>query len=308
MIDFSYTGSGPYCYSNCLAMMLGEGAPPVTVIETVSGSPFGMQWVGGEPPYFDPYGWNPEIGIERALAVLGWTAEAGGGGPADAALERLTSSLARGPVMAGPIEMGYLHYQPGMAGPMGADHYVIVLGIQDDQVISHDPQGYPFASLPLADFVKAWQADTIAFGEPYAMRTNFKRIRNVGTGEAIAASIPDAVNWLRADLDHALPPGSLGNGDAALALAASLEGGCEQGVYEHLVHFAIRVGARRAADAATCLRETERAEAAAVMFRQARLIGALQQSLVTGDERTAADTLRALAPTYGALRAELQHG
>ncbi|MFI6515308.1 hypothetical protein ACIBF1_07075 [Spirillospora sp. NPDC050679] len=307
MIEFPYAGSGPYCYSNCLAMMLGDGAPPVAVIETVTGSPFGMQWIDGALPYFDPYGWNPEIGVEQALAALGWIAETSSGGPADAALERLASCSARGSVMAGPLEMGHLRYQPGMAGPIGADHYVIVLGIHDGQVISHDPQGYPFASLPLADFVKAWQADTLDYGEPYTMRMNFTRIRNVGAGEAIAASIPRAVDWLSADPDLSPPPRGSANGDAALALAAALEGGCEEALYEHLVHFAIRVGARRAADAAACLREVERTEAAAIMFRQARLIGSLQQSLAVGDHRSAADALRALAPTYAALRTELRY-
>ncbi|MGI5171349.1 hypothetical protein ACQEU3_44065 [Spirillospora sp. CA-253888] len=307
MFDFSYIGSGPYCYSNCLAMIMGGDAPPVAVIETVSGSPFGMQWIGGMMPFFDPCGWNPEIGVERALAVLGWTAETSSGGGADAALGRLASCTARGPVMAGPLEMGHLRYQPGMTGPIGADHYVIVLGIHDGHVISHDPQGYPFASLPSAEFAKAWEADTIDYGEPYTMRMNFTQSGSVGVEEALTASLPHAVDWLRADPDHALPPGSSGNGDAALALAASLENGRSESLYEHLVHFAVRVGARRAADAAACLRGIGRTEAAAIMFRQARLIGSLQQSLATGDDRAAAESLRALAPTYDILRAELRH-
>lgn len=287
--------------------MLGADAPPVAVIETVTGSPFGMQLVGGTLPFFDPYGWNPEIGVDKALAALGWTAETSSGGQSDTALERLTSCLARGPVMVGPIEMGYLRYQPGKTGPIGADHYVTVLNISNDQVLLHDPQGYPFAPLPLDDFIKAWQADTIDYGEPYTMRMNFTRAGVVGIEEALTASIPHAVDWLRADPGHAMPPGSSSNGDAALALAASLESDRDEGLYEHLVHFAIRVGARRMADAATCLLEIKRAEAAAVMFRQARLIGSLQQSLVVGDNRAAAHTLRTLAPTYDTLRAELQH-
>ncbi|MFP3962313.1 hypothetical protein SMC26_08290 [Actinomadura fulvescens] len=274
----------------------------------MTGSPFGMQLVGGTLPFFDPYGWNPEIGIEKALATLGWNAETVSGGPSDVALERLSSCLAHGPVMVGPIEMGYLRYQPGMTGPIGADHYLTVLGIHNDQVISHDPQGYPFTMLPLTDFLKAWQADTIDFGEPFTMRMNFARAGRVGVKEALTASIPQAIDWLRAEPDHAMPPGSTGNGDAAQALAASLESGHDERLHEHLVHFAIRVGARRVTDAATCLREIERTQAAAVMFRQAQLIGSLQQALATGDNSTAARTLRTLAPTYDTLQAELQHG
>lgn len=44
-----YIGSGPYCYSNSLAMLLGADAPPVGVIETLTGAPFGAQ-VEGERP------------------------------------------------------------------------------------------------------------------------------------------------------------------------------------------------------------------------------------------------------------------
>ncbi|MFI9532100.1 hypothetical protein ACIG56_02550 [Nocardia fusca] len=94
-----------------------------------------------------------------------------------------------------------------------------------------------------------------------------------------------------------MPAGSLANGDAALALA-DLLGADDNDVREHLVHFAIRVGARRLTDAATCLHRAGFTDAAATIDRQARLVGSLQQSAVTGDTSTAVDTLRALAPTY----------
>jgi hypothetical protein len=34
-----YIGSGPYCYANSLAMMLGSAAPEPAVIEVLTGSP-----------------------------------------------------------------------------------------------------------------------------------------------------------------------------------------------------------------------------------------------------------------------------
>ncbi|MFB4317733.1 hypothetical protein [Actinomadura sp. 21ATH] len=286
-------------------MMMGDGAPPAAVIEVATGSPFGMQMVGGTMPFFDPYGWNPEIGIERALASLGWTAEKNSGGGFGAALDRLTSALGDGPVMVGPVEMGYLRYQPGKTGPIGADHYALVLGVDGERVLLHDPQGYPYAQLPVADFMEAWRGDGIDYGEPYTMRTNFIQVASVGVEDVIGASIPGAIDWLGADSGHPMPPGSLGNAAAAAALAALLESGRGEEWREHLVHFAVRVGARRVTDAATCLQRIGHAAAAAVMSRQARLIGSLQYSLVTGDFPAAAGSLRALAPTYGELRAEL---
>ncbi|MFE7718350.1 hypothetical protein ACFU44_04845 [Nocardia rhizosphaerihabitans] len=301
-----YRGSGPYCYANSLAMMMGADAPDPAVIETVTGSPFGMQLIGGALPYFDPYGWTPELGVQDALAALGWTANTLSGGDADGALGRLTALLAAGPVMVGPIEMGYLRYQPGMNGPIGADHYLIAVGIERDHITVHDPQGYPYARLPLADFMAAWRADSLTYGQPYTTRSDFTQVTRVDVDAAITSVLPRAATWLAVDPTQPMPAGSLANGAAALALADLLDNG-DNDVREHLVHFAIRVGARRLTDAATCLHKVGFTDAASTMDRQARLVGALQQSVSTGDTGTSIHTLRALAPTYDNLRADLQH-
>ncbi len=68
-----YIGSGPYCYANSLAMMLGSAAPEPAVIEVLTGSPFGAELIGGITPFFDPLGWDPGIGLDAAIALLGWT-------------------------------------------------------------------------------------------------------------------------------------------------------------------------------------------------------------------------------------------
>jgi hypothetical protein len=53
----SYIGSGPYCYSNSLAMVLGAGAPSPSAIEVLTGSPFGFH-LGDGLAWFDPLGWT----------------------------------------------------------------------------------------------------------------------------------------------------------------------------------------------------------------------------------------------------------
>ncbi|MFD7917556.1 hypothetical protein ACFV30_44015, partial [Streptomyces sp. NPDC059752] len=107
-----YVGSGPYCYTNSLAMMLGEESPSTSVIETLTGSPFGAQLIGGSLPLFDPYGWHPETGLDAAIALLGWSCERSDGGTPAEALERLRTACSRGPVLVGPVDMGLLLYQP----------------------------------------------------------------------------------------------------------------------------------------------------------------------------------------------------
>ncbi|MEV0649536.1 hypothetical protein AB0I28_30195 [Phytomonospora sp. NPDC050363] len=300
-----YVGSGPYCYSNSFAMLMGEHAPPTAVIETLTGGPFGMQLLAGKLPFFDPYGWDPSEGFDNVLSSLGWTSTVTSGGEAADALARLREAVAKGPVWVGPVEMGHLHHQPGMTGPIGADHYVVVLAVDDDTVLMHDPQGFPYATLPLADFMTAWAKETVAYGDPYTLRTDFARLGEVGEVEALRAGLATATSWLHLRDDVPVPPGTLGNGEAAEALAVVWAAGPDEGLRGHLEHFAIRVGARRLDDAATCLARLDLAEASSILREQARLVGALQYPAVKRDDDAVAAGLRELAPTYDRLRAVL---
>lgn len=306
MAHVPYIGSGPYCYANSFAMMFGRDAPSTAVIEFAAGGPFGMQLVGGTLPFFDPYGWTPEAGFDGALAALGWASAVRRGGTAEQALTALAAALAEdGAAWVGPVEMGHLRHQPGMAGPIGADHYVVVLGLDEGRVLMHDPQGHPYATLPVEDFVAAWRAETVDYATPFTLRSGFRQLRPVAEEAAIEAALPAARRWLSMAEGRHLPAGTVGNAEAAERLAGMVEAGCDRGLRDHLVHFAVRVGARRVADAAGCLARIGRGRAAAIMDRQARLIGALQHPLVAGDDAAAAALLRRLAPSYAELQAAL---
>ncbi|WP_117193605.1 hypothetical protein [Rhizobium terrae] len=305
MTHFPYIGSGPYCYANSFAMMFGAKAPSVAVIEFATGSPFGMQLVNGTLPFFDPYGWTPEAGFEDALAALGWTSQTIRSPTAEAAFATLKDALSFGPAWVGPVEMGHLHHQPGMTGPIGADHYVVVMGLEEDSVIMHDPQGYPYASLPLGNFMQAWRAETLGYGSPFTLRTGFHQVENVPEEESIRRSLSSARRWLSMVAGSHAATTALGNGQAAERLAELIDAGADPDLRGHLIHFAVRVGARRAADAAACLARIGLREAAGIMDRQARLVGSLQYPLVVGDDATAANALRMLAPTYANLLAAL---
>ncbi|KQW63263.1 hypothetical protein ASD02_04020 [Ensifer sp. Root1252] len=154
----------------------------------------------------------------------------------------------------------------------------------------------------------AWRADTLSYGDAYTMRTDFVRIAEISEIETIRASIPAAIHWLSMETDLPVPPGTLGNAEAAETLAARVATGCDKNLRAHLVHFAIRTGARRAADAAACLARAGYNEAARIADEQARLIGALQYPLVVRKDAVAAATLRALAPTYDRMKTALEHG
>ena len=305
MHHLAYVGNGPYCYANSFAMLLGEQSPSTAVIEVATGGPFGMQLIGDRLVFFDAYGWNPEMGFDQALNAFGWTSTINKGGDAHGALARLTAAATTGPVWVGPVEMGHLRHQPEMAGPIGADHYVVVLDVDDERVLIHDPQGYPYAEVPINDFMTAWRADTVNYGDPYTMRTDFVKVADISDADAIRSIIPSAIEWLSTRTDPEMPPGSLGNGEAAERVADMIDAGAGGGLREHLIYFAIRVGARRLSDTADCLTLAGYTEAAAIAATQARLVGSMQHSMVTGNFSTAATALRQLAPTYSQLRAAL---
>jgi hypothetical protein len=106
------------------------------------------------------------------------------------------------------------------------------------------------------------------------------------------------------------PPGSLGGAAAAEGLAELVETGLEPWQHDHLGYFAIRVSARRPAPvrASACLAIIGESKAASIAGEQARLVGAMEYPLVTGDRITLARLLRRLAPTYEQLRASLPGG
>ncbi|MFY1621799.1 hypothetical protein ACN268_01210 [Micromonospora sp. WMMD735] len=301
-----YIGSGPYCYADSLAMALGPTAPSPSIVEVLTGSPFGMHLLGGRLPLFDPYGWD-DRGIDDAIALLGWTCRRHGADDGEQALAMLNEAVTTGPVLAGPLEMGLLRHVPGMTGPIGSDHFVAVLEADETLVRFHDPYGCPYATLPTRDFLAAWRAETITFyhAEPYTMRGDFQQVREVTTEAALRAALPGAVAWLRGRDDLAVPPGTIGGAAAVHRLADLVTDGLDPETHAHLTHFAIRVGARRLTDAATALASLGHDEAAAVATRQARLVGSLQHDIVNGRTEPAARTLRQLAPTYDHLAAVL---
>lgn len=305
MPHFPYVGSGPYCYANSFSMMMGEQSPSTAVIEVATGGPFGMQLIGGKLPFFDAYGWNPELGFDRALSAIGWSSTVSKGGSPDEALARLASAARKQKVFAGPVELGHLRHQPEMTGPIGADHFVVVLDVDDERVLVHDPEGYPYATVPVDNFMTAWRAETVAYGDPYTMRTDFVKVAQIADADAIRSIIPDAISWLSMDTDERMPPGSLGNAEAAERTAELIEAGAGNGLREHLIYFAIRVGARRLGDAADCLRLAGYKRAAQIAGAQARLVGSMQYPMVTGNLAAAASALRELAPTYDRLRSSL---
>jgi hypothetical protein len=294
-MQVSYIGSGPYCYANSLAMVLGADAPLPSAIEVLTGSPFGFH-LGGGLAWFDPLGWDPDLGFDTVIDLLGWTCERASGGSAADAVERLRA--ADGPVFVGPVEFGLLRHHPGSGAVLDSDHIVVVTAVKDAVVHFHDPHGFPYATLPVDEFVAAWGSVTFEYSaEPFTMRSGFRRVREVVVTDALRASLPAARRLLSPDGESA--------GTAVERFAGLVAAGLSPQQEGHLVHFAVRVGAGRLADAATWIARLGLDGAAAVAERQARLVGGLQYPLIHGDWQHVIELLGRLAPTYEELDAAL---
>jgi hypothetical protein len=92
---------------------------------------------------------------------------------------------------------------------------VVVVAVDEDTVLMHDPLGRPFASLPIADFLKAWRAEQLSWIDPpFVMRSDFVRVRDTDIDDALRAALPSAVRSLSDDCDAPVPPGTLGTAEA----------------------------------------------------------------------------------------------
>ncbi len=193
-----YSGSGAYCYANSLHMCLRAAGfdlvPEPGFLECLTTMPFGAGYIRleqGALPLLSPVTVDPDTGLTRALAALGWTCREGKGGDEAEALARLREGLTHGPVVLGPLDMGYLSYRPDCAHGPGADHHIAVLALEDDHALVHDPDGYPYAVLPLADLLTSWQADSIAWKRgAYRMRYAFRQERQRSREDMIARTLP----------------------------------------------------------------------------------------------------------------------
>jgi predicted transcriptional regulator YdeE len=125
----------------------------------------------------------PDISINNCLRILGFQHEdffikESDGFSIDDIQKKLQHLLKNGSVVIGPLDMGYLTYNPNCVYQRGVDHFVCAYGFYERQVYLHDPAGYPCMKMKFGDFVKAWTAEGVAYKRgAFSMWGNFARIR-----------------------------------------------------------------------------------------------------------------------------------
>ena len=275
-----YVGNSDYCYVNSLYMsLLGGDAHPDTLpspgfLECLTTMPFGNTYLRGADLFFFD-GDIPDQGLTRALETMGWTCQLERGGNEQGALQRLQTAIQQGPVLLGPLDMGYLAYNPNAPFASGSDHFLVVLAVEHDHVLVHDPKGFPSATLPLDALLQAWRAEKLDYiaEAAYTLRSAFRQVEIVSRQEMIARTLPFVPSNLQRDPGG---PEVYGSVRALRLLVQTLQTKVSEHLAAHLLYFALPLAVRRKIDAQAFLSERKKSEAAHLVDQQARLLGQAQ--------------------------------
>lgn len=300
MINPLYVGNGAYCYANSTAMLLasiGEKISP-SKIEVLTGVGLNASLKkNGAILYLNNQSLLPDLGTSKALEILGFQFKAKVFQENNSLpIEELKKDLKNGPAGLGPLDMGYLDYNPGSKHLNGTDHYVLAYKIDGKQIYLHDPAGFPFVFLSLDQLDKAWRAERISYRQGvYRYLTSLKRI-NFPTEEEIynqAMSFFKSIYQRGEDTDV---KEKWFTGKEAIDICAEkiLKEGASEKEIGHFVHFALPLGAKRALDFAAFFEPFD-PNLARLKQNQAELFGTSHTYAVRKDWQSLGKTLRQLA-------------
>ncbi|MBX5455357.1 MAG: hypothetical protein IRZ31_00525 [Thermogemmatispora sp.] len=304
-----YWGNSDYCYAHSLAMALqAAGAerdwlPEPGFLECLTTLPFGKLYLElptGPQVFFSNAAVNPNQGISLALKTLGWSCQEWP--PSDAAsvderqaLATLRAAVEEQPALVGPLDLGWLTYHPEHSHLRGADHFALVLAVHDEYLLLHDPQKYPYAWLPVRDFLQAWRAEKIGYPHaPFTLRMRFQAQERPAPERAVL--IARTLSLIRAQLGQSFEGPVLYSGVAALKrLMVALQAErWSRSLERQLVGFVLPLASRRLLDAALFLSEAGLAAAATCLQEQALLCGRAQWFLVQRKRQALQDCLQRL--------------
>lgn len=293
-----YLGNSPYCYANSTAMLLasiGESVSP-SQIEVLSGVGLGAFILKKTNLLF--FSWElPDNGIDHALQILGFSCKAKKVPKTEPVpITELKKDLRQSPAVIGPLDMGYLIYNPDYQFHLGVDHFVLAYKTDDKEIYLHDPAGFPHVSLPLDQLKLAWKAEGVDYGKDfYRYWTEPKRVKRP-TEEEI---YKQAIQLFKSIYEHSERKANQENwiiGRRAILTGAKRVDNKEtsQDEIEQLTYFALPLGTKRALDFASFFEGYDN-NLASLKHQQAQLFGRCQTLAVRKDWSQLARTLEALA-------------
>ena len=288
-----YFGDVSLCYTNSLAMALDSVGVDVRPehLEALMVMGNGASIMKDDPRhplvFFD--NGEPDVSISNCLRMLGfaWEDFFVEEPVADLAevRDRLTRMLKKGPVVAGPLDMGLLTYNPNYQGLGGVDHFVCVLGLDGGRVHLHDPAGFPYMSMEFQDFAKAWEARAISYRRgSFSMWGGFTRVREP-EGEEVYREV-SSIMRKRYEAGEA--------GVIRSYAEAIRRNGMSQQQKQMHQYFSFRLAAARSLYAARFLADHD-PERAQLKERIASLFGQAHLDNLAGDNEALAHTLEGIA-------------
>ena len=288
MKHYRYLGNSAYCYSNSTAMLLasiGEKIAP-SLIEVVGGVGVGAYVLpNSNISFLSGYSGLPDKAISRALRVLGFEfEEKAQNNSENPPFERIKQIIKTSPVVFGPLDMGYLEYDPDHQHHFGIDHFILVYAIDNEITYLHDPAGFPNASLSLKQLELAWKAQNIQYKEGYYRYWALpKRIKNPTVSEIYSKTISNLREIYQTGAKFAEKKERVIDYQAIVFMANNIEKKLlKPSEIGTLTGFILPLGARRASDFADFF-QIHNPELSKIKAEQAHLLGLCQRFSVLKD-------------------------
>ena len=295
-----YVGNAKYCYSNAAAMLLasiGEYVEP-RIIEVVTGTGLGATFVKNKNKlYINNQVLEPDLGIKSALELLGYSVVSESvKEPKDFPIDKRAEILKVSKAILGPLDMGYLTYQPNHKYVLGADHFVLALELTSKGLVVHDPAEFPYALLPIKDLERAWKAENMAsYKQGYYRYIAYpKKIESVSDDELYNRAVVRFKDIYNRGLANSSATNFIRGRAAIEHLAGTVTDGLGEEDLGHYKYFLFSLAAKRANDFAMFFgsRDTELAEN---KKGQAKVLGMCHSNVVNKDWSNLSKSLLQLA-------------
>lgn len=293
-----YIGNGAYCYTDSISMLLASSGEKISpsIIEVLTGVGLSAFLMKENNFLFFSFA-LPDKELSRALKILGFSCKERIIPKTEPVpIEKLKEDLQKSPVVLGPIDMGYLMYNPRYQYLGGVDHFVLVYDIDDKAIYLHDPAGFPCAFLVHRELELAWKSKRIFYGrENYRYWTVPRRIKNPSKKDIYIQAIEYFKSIYRKSEEKSALNNLIVGKEAILTSAQRFQNQkATREEIDHLIYFALPLGARRALDFASFF-DFRDANLASLKRRQAKLFGRCHTLAVAKEWTLLAESLKELA-------------
>lgn len=303
-----YVGNGAYCYANSASMLLasiGEKVSP-SIIEVLCGIGLSAFWMAKNNLIFFNFA-LPDEELTRAFKILGFDCkERIVSKKKFVPIEKLKKDLKESPVLIGPVDMGYLIYNPNYRFLGGADHFVLAYDFDNENIYLHDPEKFPCVSLSFKQLKLSWKSKRIFYGlENYRYWTAPKRIKKPSQKEIYDQAMKDFKSIYRNRKIKSAKNNWITGKEAILTCAERFrKQKSSKEEIGQLIYFALPLGAKRALDFAAFFDFRDK-NLAALKRKQARVFGKCHSLAMLEKWPLLADALQQLADIEENIQTEI---